>query len=199
MNRYHFFKLVLIVITLISLSGCLVIEQVRLQLDLSKRTGKIEYFNIVSAIEKKDSYWTNDDEKNKFFNDLTNMRDKDLKELVKEYGEFADDSNKIVTEKKLIAKNKQLNGIEKFNFSDLKGFDILMNKDSTSYFMKIENDTKYIFSNGTYFETDSGNYVLWDITTKKIDIKIQQIDLEEECDYTESMLSYWKEWKRANR
>ena len=130
--------------------------------------GKIEYLNIVSTIEKKDSYWTNDDEKDKFFKELAEMRNKDL---LKEYSEYANDSNRTVTEKKLIIKNKQLNGIEKFKFFDLKEFDILVNMDSTKYLMKIENDIKYIFSNGAYFETDSGNYVFWDIAITKMDIK----------------------------
>jgi hypothetical protein len=159
-------------------------------------SGQIEYFNIVSTIEKKDSYWENDSEKEKFLIELKQARKDDLQELLKDFNDYSGTSNKEVISKKLVRKEKQLNGIEKFKLKSLEEFDILINSDGSKYVMKIDEDNKYIDGNGFYLETDTGNYVSWNVDVKNIDITIKLYDLGKDFDYTESMLPYWEQQEK---
>ncbi|MEP4534889.1 MAG: hypothetical protein ABJ004_17480 [Cyclobacteriaceae bacterium] len=197
MKYRHSLNLMLIIILSLSLSGCVIYEQIRMKLNLSKRTGQIEYFNIVSAIEKEDSYWENDAEKEKFLYELKETRKKDLVDLLKEYDDIKVNSNMEVTSKKLVKKKNQLNGIEKFKYKSFKDFEIETSADGSSYALKLEGDQRYIDGNGFYFETDTGNYVSWSVDVKYIDITLKLHDLED-FDYVESLLPYWKEWKKTN-
>lgn len=114
MKYRYFFNLILIIILTVPLAGCMVCEQIRLQIDLAKMSGQIEYMNIVSTMEKEDSYWENDSEKEKFLKELDQTRKDDLEELLKHYNDYTGTSNREVISKKLVKKKKQLNGIEKF-------------------------------------------------------------------------------------
>lgn len=198
MKYRYFSNLISIIFLSVSLSGCVIYERIRLKLDLSKMTGQIEYFNIVSAIEKKDKYWENDLEKEDFLKEVEQTRIDDFGELLKEYKDYSGASNKEVISKKLVRKKKQLNGIVKFKLKSLEEFDISINSDSTQYVMKLDEDSKYIESNGAYLETNSGNYVSWNVDVKNIDVIIKPYDLENGFDYTVSMLSYWQQWKKTN-
>ena len=198
MKYRHFINLALIFLLSVSLSGCLIYEQYRLKLDLSKMRGQIEYLNIVSTIEKKESYWENDVEKEEFFEELKQVRLDDLEELLEEYKEYSDSSNREVISKELIKRKDQLVGIEKFRINSLQDLEISTSSDGSKYFMKLDNDGEYIDGNGVILETDSGKYISWDKDVKTIDVTIKLFDLERDFDYTESMLSYWQQWKKNN-
>ena len=192
-------NVVMILVLSLSLNGCVLYEQIRMQLNLERKTGTIQYFNIVSAIEEKDSYWSNETEREEFFEKLQQVRKDDLRQLIREYYDYSIDSghNEIIA-KKLFKKNKQLNGIEKFKLEDLSGFDILTSSDSSKYMIKLDPDSRYIAGNGIYLETDTGKFVYWRIDVKHIDLTIKLYDLNHGFAYVESMLSDWQQWKRTN-
>lgn len=176
----------------------MIYEQIRLQLNLSNMKGQIEYFNIVSTIEKKDSYWQTDIEKEEFFTEMKQIRKDDLKDLLKEFNDYESTENKQILSKKLVEKEGQLNALEKFKLMSLEEYDLSIDPNNSSYIMKIDANSQLVNSNGAYLETDSGNFVRWNSDTKKIDITIRLIDLDQDCDHTESMLGYWLEWKKSN-
>lgn len=197
MKSRYFLKSILFLLLSLSLSSCLIFEKVRLLIDLTKMNGQIEYLNLVSVAEKKDSYWTNELEKEEFLEELKQERQDDLKRLIRDYTVPTSSSNKEVISNKLVRRKKQLNGIEKFKLKSLDEFEIMITPDSSKYVMKLDEDNQYLSGNGFLLKTDTANYIAWDIDTKKIDIKIKVYDLAD-FDYVESMLSYWQEWKKSN-
>ena len=167
--------------------------------DLTSMRGEIEYINLISAIEEKETYWSNDEEKVAFFAELDSIRDEDLKSILADFGESSEDEFKKDVEKKLFKKRGKLNGLETFSFSDIEYFGIKISDDSTTYIHKLSDDQTYVGGNGTKSKSGEDEVIPRPIDVKVIDIKLHNANLEEEFDFIESMLPYWKKWKRDNK
>lgn len=187
-------KIVLMVLATMFLSSCVVFEKMRLQLNFVDNTGEIQFFNIVSAISKDDEDWQNESERIAFLEKLKEVRKKDQNELLDQY---VNHSEEWVISKELVQKGKKLNGIEKFKIKCLKEYKIERSEDGTKYIMKIGNSMEYLEGNGTYKEDDKGKYITWPIDVKKIDVTFKPYDFND-FDHIESMLPFWKEWKKTH-
>ncbi len=199
MNRLHSILFSALLLSLCVLYSCVTWEYQRMHFDLTSMRGEIEYINLISAIEEKETYWSNDEEKVAFFAELDSIRDEDLKSILADFGESSEDEFKKDVEKKLFKKRGKLNGLETFSFSDIEYFGIKISDDSTTYIHKLSDDQTYVGGNGTKSKSGEDEVITWPIDVKVIDIKLHNANLEEEFDFIESMLPYWKKWKRDNK
>ena len=163
------------------LSSCLDCERVSLSIDLVRKVGEVNYFNIVSNSK---------DEK---------TIKEDFRELIKKvyFDEYSTSDPDRITSKRLYRDNKQLNATVRFSFiyldKVLKEFEIKKDKKG-DYFIDVTKEVEnyQISGNGRFVEVDSQKLFRWPKNGKEIKLEMKT-KVFNELEKTR-LLQYWQDW-----
>ena len=192
-----FYYVLAIALSSLLLSGCYWYEMISFRIDLTTKTGTMEFLNVCSVPDshgRSAEGATGEPQKSRSRRWTKRDIKRDWEEFINYYQKDSImDKSLNVTSKQLMENNKALNAIFKFSFDDVAQFDIKRSADNTQYLIQKKQDDVVVETNGTTVVIDSVQYLAWDITAKEIYVKYKVMD---ENNKAHSLLPYYKKWKK---
>lgn len=181
----------LLAVCLFIFPGCYWYETLIYRLDLTSKTGRIEFLDIVSLPD-----WFG-----KSIDSLYTPGEWTKEDIEKDWNHFITAFNKdslyekravTITSKELYGKGEKLNARFDFTFKDVADLNFTKSEDGTLYLMKKESGF-LAETNGKTVMVDSIQYLAWSVNAKEIYLRFR---LLKDDDKAYSLYPNYESWKK---